>query len=265
MQVERFSFRELSDGAVVTAIRGGKSFKPSGKVKEEAHLPPTFNEEQLKMAEREAHQKGFLEGEQEGRKQAESEQAMIDRKLSETLEKFATSLQPLFENYSKMAVALQQQSPKMALAISRKVAGHALAQNAQAVIDELATRACQTMMEEPKLTITVHDSLADALTKKLEQLATRLQSATNIIVQRDANIPATDCRIEWSQGVMERQTTQIWQQVEKMIEDMSLVAASDAQKQLETLNPAKNAGSEVSAKPDPAPSAPDAQDSKTKE
>lgn len=160
MNVQRFSFKEFTGGVPVGVMRAGKPFIPSGKTKEDAPPPPpTFSEEELKTAERAGYQKGFLEGEKEGHKQAESEQAVVERKLAETVEKFAASVQPLFDDYRKTALAVQEQLPKAALAIARKVAGHALAQNAGAVIGEMAARCYETMMKEPKLTITVHESL----------------------------------------------------------------------------------------------------------
>ena len=142
---------------------------------------------------------------------------MVDRKLTEIVEKFATTVSPLFEDYRKSTLALQEQMPKIALAIARKVAGQALAENAQAVIDGLALQCCEAMLKEPKLTITVHESMGDTLARKVEQLAERLQSAADIVILRDPAMPAADFRVEWNQGVMERQTEQLWQQVEKVI------------------------------------------------
>ena len=232
-KIERFSFAEFS-GAVVAAASRKPPGKP-GKKPEAPPPPPTFSEEQLKAAEQAAHRKGFLEGEKEGRKQAESEQAMVDRKLAELVEKFATRVAPLFENYRKTTVAIREQTPKVALAIARKVAGKALAEHAQGEVTDMALRCCETLLKEPKLTITVHESLGDTLARKLEQLAERLQSAADIVILRDPNLPAADFRIEWSQGTMERQTETLWQEVEKVMEDMAATATRDAKGQMETL------------------------------
>ncbi len=92
----------------------------------------------------------------------------------------------------------------------------------------MALRACETMMKEPKLAITVHDSIADALTYRLEQLASRLPAATDIVILRDAAMPPADCRIEWNNGGMERNTEQLWRQVEQAVEDMTATAKRDA-------------------------------------
>jgi flagellar assembly protein FliH len=160
----------------------------------------------------------------------------------------------------------------MALAIARKVAGQALDQNAQAAIDEIVLRCSETMMKEPKITITVHESMGDTLAKKLEELAARLQSAANIVTLRDPAMPAADCRIEWNQGGIERQTAQIWQQVEKMIEDIKVTAIRNTQEQLETLRensvgPASGSAesNEVTTKPNPSEPPAGSQDAQKKE
>ena len=44
-----------------------------------------------------------------------------------------------------------------------------------------------------------------------------------------------DCRIEWAGGAMERSTAELWQRIEKAIEEMSFVAKRDTDEQLETL------------------------------
>ena len=154
-----------------------KPFLPTGRSREEVPPPPllpTFSEEQLKAAERDGYKKGFLEGTEEGRKQAESEQAAVDRKLAETVEKFAKPCRAALRRLPQDGAAASQDVPKVALAIARKVAGNALDENAYAVIEDMALRCCETMIGEPKITITVHESMGDTLQRKLEQVAQKL-------------------------------------------------------------------------------------------
>jgi flagellar biosynthesis/type III secretory pathway protein FliH len=278
MNVQRFSFQEFSEVASAKAAVA-KTFLPTGRHREEAPPPPpapTFNEEQLKAAEREAYKKGFLEGTEEGKRQAENEQARVDAALTQTAEKFAASLAPVFTSHRQLNILLKEQLPVIALAIARKVAAAALEQNAQAVVEEIAMRCCEAMSGEPKLSITVQDKLGDTLEKKLQAMAAKLPSATDIIVVRDAAMPAADCRIEWSKGGMERKTDQLWQQMEKIIADLATTARRDATSQMDTLMQesgvtpvAPDSGStgsnETVNQPDPVQSPGDAQDVTKKE
>lgn len=234
MQVQRFNFRDFGEGAPASRAQSLSKTKADAPP---PPPPPTFSEEELKAAEREGYKKGFLAGEQEGRKKAQDDQAEIHRKLAETVEYFIQSVTPLFNEHRRMNLELQQHMPKIAFAIARKVAGEALAQNAQAVISEVATRACETMLKEPKLSITVHESLADALAKQLESLTSRLQSATDIVVLRNPDLPIADCRIAWNHGSIERNTDQLWKQVEQAVGNIAATNVRNAEDQLKTLSP----------------------------
>jgi flagellar assembly protein FliH len=240
MDVKRFSFKELGDGIELEAIAANpRIFMPAGTGREgpipPPPPPPSFSEEEVKAAERDGYKKGFLEGQTDGRKQAEREQADIEVKLLAMLEHYTNSIAPLFAHYRDMALQLQENMPKVALAVARKVAGDALAENAHIVITDIAAKACETMMNEPKLTITVRESMGDILEQKLQQIASRLPAATDIIIMRDPDMPAEDCRIEWKQGGMERNTGQMWQQLERVIGNLSATALRDGKEEMDEL------------------------------
>jgi len=235
MTLQRFNFQEFGEAR---AAKSAKQFLPSGRMREEAPPPPpppTFTEEQLKNAERDGYKKGFLEGTEEGRKQAESEQASIDRKLTEIVEKFTSRLAPLFNDYRQKALQLKEEMPKMALAVARKVAGPALAENGAKVIEDIAVRACETLFSEPQISIAVPEAMADTLERKLLEIASRLQTATDIVILRDPEMPPADCRIEWHHGVMERNTEKLWQQLEQVIENITATALRDTETEMNAL------------------------------
>lgn len=241
MKLERFDFKNLHDKSNLVLAQPAaivKVFVPSGTQKVDAPpppAPPVYKEEDLKKAEHNGYKKGFHEGTQEGRKQVESEQAEVDRRLVEMLEQFVQSVSPLFDHYKKMVVQVQQDVPKAALAIARKVASAALDRNAETVVSDIATRCCETMINEPELSITVHESMGDTLERKLKEMATRLPAATHIVIMRDPAMPAADCRIEWKHGALERVTAQLWQQVEQAVGDMSVIAGRETAEELKAL------------------------------
>jgi len=238
MRIERLNFRDFEPAASGGALAVRKMSLPGVRRKEEAPpppCPPTFNEEQLKQAELESYKKGFFEGEQEGKLQTESQQADINLKLTETVEGFVKTIAPLLASYKAMVLQLRQDMPKVALAIAKKVAGIALDQNAQNVIDEMALACAETMIGEPKLSITVHSSLAESLEKKLTETSAKLQSASHYIITRDDNMALADCRIEWKYGAMERHTGQLWHQVEQVVGAMIVSAERTTTQQIEQL------------------------------
>jgi flagellar assembly protein FliH len=237
MRIEPINFRDFAvDGAAGAVVR--KPFLPGGRRKEEAPPPPpapTFSEEQLKAAERDGYKNGFVEGTQEGIKQAESEQADVNRKLGETVEQFANSISPLLNDYHAMVIQLKKDLPRVALTIAKKAAGDALTENAAAAVESMALNAAQTMIGEPKIAVTVHTNLAAALEVKLKDLASRMQSATAFIVVGSDTIALADCRVEWKHGAMERHTGQLWAEIDKAVNALSEGAQRIADKHIETL------------------------------
>lgn len=236
MQIEPMKFREFTpDTPPPVVIKPTREFVTTGRFKGEVippPPPPTFSEEQLKEAEREAYKKGFLEGEQEGRKQAETAQAEADRQLAAMTEQFGQAVAPLLADYRTTITELKTEMPKVALAIARKVAGQALADNAASMVEDIALRCVEAMAGEPKLAITVHQSLVERLERHMQQLATHLRSATDIQVIGNETLPVENCRIEWKHGNFVRNTESLWQEIERVVATMVASAAHDAKTQL---------------------------------
>ena len=237
MRIEPIHFRDFSSGAA-GATSPRKSHSHGGRRKEETPPPPpviTYSEEQLKAAEAEAYKKGFIEGTKEGHQQAQTEQADIDRALSQTVENFTVTIAPLLDDYRNMLLQLRQDIPKVALAIARKVAGNALSANAQAAVEEIALQCAHTMVGEPKIAITVHASLSASLEQKIKAMPSLQQCATAFIVAGSDTIALADCRIEWKHGAMERHTGQLWEAVERVVESMCASAPRETDKQIQPL------------------------------
>jgi len=245
MKMERFAFKELGHSEENRSPAPIKIFTPSGRVKESLPPPPppppTFSEAELKTAERDGFQKGFIEGMADGKRQAENLQAANEAALLAMLAQFTQSLIPLFDDYRKLALQVREDMPKVAFAVARKVAGSSLAENASAVVNDITVRCCESLITEPKITITVHESLGDALEKRLQEVAARLPAATDIIIQRSPELPLSDCRVEWKNGFMERSVEQLLGQLEGVIEDMSATAVRDGAEDIQALHDRMNA------------------------
>lgn len=239
MSIAPFSFRELGvggEGLVPSAAGAPRPFLPQGRKKEEAAPPPpppppTFSEEQLKASERDGYQKGFLDGVAEGKVQAENAQAQVDAALTDMVKKFAAHYAPLFGIYREMIAHQAKLLPQMAHSIAKKVAGDALAENAYSSIEAIALRCVSTMMHEPKLVITIHESMKETLEKKLAIAQKSLQMAGEMVVVGDAHIAPPNCRIEWKNGAMVRDTESLWQQVEQVVATM----VTSSEREAETL------------------------------
>ena len=237
MKLEPLILKPLADGPMAASVvAGNRQFVAAHQpVVEEEPTEPTFSEAELKAAERDGYQKGFLEGVKDGRLQMESEQATINKQLAALGGKFEASVMPLYDDYKRMYLRIATEMPKIALAVAKKVAGNALEENAAQQVADIITRCCESLMNEPQLTITAHESLGDALEKMLSGLAARLPETTQILILRAPNIPLSDCKIDWKLGAMHYSTQEMWDKVEKAIHNMAALSVQEHEAQMEQL------------------------------
>src|SRR5262245_54097413 len=181
---------------------------------------PTFSESQLKAGEQEGYRRGFLEGTKEGKQQAESEQAGVDRDLTEAVKQVAEQIQQLLTEYNGFARERQAEVPALALAIARKVAGQALDINPLPLIESLAIQCLERLLGEPQILVTVNDRLAPAMENRLITHFAGNSDPGEISIMGDAAMQPTDLRVEWAFGKAERNTEEVWRQVEQLIGQM---------------------------------------------
>ncbi len=237
LKLEPLTLKSLGEGVMLENAKGPRVFIPSGRppAAEEPPPPPTFTEADLKAAERDGFQKGFIEGIKDGRNQAESEQAAVNVEVAGLADKFAASIQPIFEHYATFAASIHAEMPRVALAIAKKVAGPALDENAHLLVADIAARACESLMNEPRLTITANDALGDTLERMLQAVASKLPDHTEIIIVRDPAMPRADCRIDWKLGSIHHTVQELWTRVDKAIENLAAVSARDGAADLKQL------------------------------
>ncbi|MEQ1705636.1 MAG: FliH/SctL family protein [Rickettsiales bacterium] len=237
MLISPLTFKEFEPGIAGKEVRK-KPFANQKKTEEpEAPPPPpTFSEEELRAAERDAYQRGFLDGTKEGHATAQSEHSEVERILMEGLENFVQSIAPIFEQYKSHCQQLKQDMPPLALSIAKKVAGYALSQPAQSIIESAAKQCTEIMVNEPQVTVTVNSRLSDILSEKLKQLRQREKTTSHISVVADDNIVLNNYHIEWKNGSLERSTEKLWQQIDKAIDNMLAAIANEPVEQLDLLN-----------------------------
>lgn len=224
MKVEPLQLKAFSE-----ALQGKKAHRPAVFVgngeKEKEPEVPTFDEADLKTAEREGYQKGFIEGISTGKGQAESEQHEVNKQLTHMSAQFTNAVMPLFEHYKSFTEKLAREIPHNVLQISQKVAGAALDENAHKRIEEITKEYCKILMHESQLNIVIQESLGDTLEESLQGLAQKMPETTEIVIIRDPDMPKSDCKITWKLGSAEHKIEDIWEKVTKAVtdhEDLSL-------------------------------------------
>jgi flagellar assembly protein FliH len=73
------------------------------------------------------------------------------------------------------------------------------------------------MAREPRLVVRVNEAQFDTVNERVQAIATDRAYAGKVIVLADAEVVPGDCRVEWADGGIERNTEATWRAVEQTI------------------------------------------------
>ena len=71
--------------------------------------------------------------------------------------------------------------------------------------------------EEPRLVVTVHDSILDKLRSRMDTLGESAGFHGKVILMGGDDLAPTDCRIEWADGGAEKNFEQIFTEIENTL------------------------------------------------
>jgi flagellar assembly protein FliH len=106
----------------------------------------------------------------------------------------------------------------LAIAIARKVAGHAVARYPMDELERVVSQVLHDFHDEPRLVIRVAPALLTQVQSRIETLAAAQGFAGRAVVAAEPALGGADARIEWSDGGVERDVNAIFAALEQEIE-----------------------------------------------
>jgi flagellar assembly protein FliH len=153
-----------------------------------------------------------------GRRQGAAEAAdSVDQRMVRALEQIAEGLSMVFDARQQANAEQAKEVTAVALAVIRKLfpetsRRHGLTEVA-AVIEEIIGR----IIDKPKLSVRVSESLRADLTEKLGALAEAHDFAGQISVVGDSAMPEGDCRLSWAGGGATRDSAATWREIDAAV------------------------------------------------
>jgi flagellar assembly protein FliH len=168
-----------------------------------AEARPQFSQNELNGAVHVAQQRGFEEG------LANATQG-LDAQMARMFESLAAQIQTLQAAEVERTAASQTLAIEIAAGLMRKLVPDLANQQSLEGISAIVRQVMMDRFEEPRLIIRTHDSMLDALSARLETLSKQSGFRGQYALMADTNLAPTDCRIEWSNGGVERSVARLW-------------------------------------------------------
>jgi flagellar assembly protein FliH len=161
----------------------------------------TLAEHATKLADAEdsAHQRGYAEGQRD----AEVE---IGRRIASTLERIASGIEAASGALKAIEARLECEAVEVAVAVARKLAPSLIEREPFAEISALASGCFRELVAAPHIVVRVNEGLYAAAREKIDDIARAHAFAGRLVMLGEPNIAAGDCRIEWADGGVHRDT-----------------------------------------------------------
>ena len=193
MKFEPYFFRPINADGTFAPGMPVRGFPEQTKAHEIVLEIPSFSEEELRTAEKTSHQQGYLSGMEDGYARGQAEHAQADREITDIVTKLSEQVQQRLRDYQNFVGNQRRELPKLALAIAKKVAGAALATDPTPAIEEMTRRCLELAAGEPKIVVTVHESLASTIEMRLIDAFAGSEETGEIIISPSADIAREDC------------------------------------------------------------------------
>jgi flagellar assembly protein FliH len=159
----------------------------------------TLAEHVVKLAETEtaACRRGYADGQTD---------AGIEtgRRLADALERIAMNLAKAADTIQAIETRLECEAVEVAVAVARKLAPALIAREPFAEIAALASDCFRHLVAAPHIAVRVSEGLYDVTREKLENIVRARGFEGRLIVLAEADMAPGDCRIEWADGGINR-------------------------------------------------------------
>lgn len=211
VRTKAFSFDEIFDEDIIAERRAAEDARQRAEEDAAANAPPTYTVEELE----EARASALAQGRQEGMADA---MASIEQQVSVTVDGLFGKLGQLFQEHNAWREGIQRDSITLATSIMRRLAPDLVRGTELPQIERVINDAFQFLTEQPKVIVRVAAELEEPFRDKVHLMATRVGYEGEVVLVGDPELEATDCRISWSAGAVERSLDETWQRIDELVE-----------------------------------------------
>ena len=181
----------------------------------EPEEPPPPPEPVFKSADLlQAHEDGYADGFANGKAAAE---AAVNARLSATLERLADQLEYIVQSAADTAARQREGVIQIGAAISRKLLPELARRQGTAEAEAMLGAVITELIDEPRMVIRVADEDLDALSERIDTITARRGFAGKVVLLAETSVAPGDCRIEWADGGVERDSARLWNDIDQAV------------------------------------------------
>jgi flagellar assembly protein FliH len=161
----------------------------------------TVSEHGAKLAEADAaaYRRGFAEGQRDA-------EAEIGRRIAATFERIAAGIDHAAGALSAIEARLECEAVEVAVAVARKLVPSLIEHEPLAEIAALASGCFRELVAAPHVVVRVNEGLYAAVREKIDDIVRAHGFGGRLVVLGEPGIAVGDCRIEWADGGVNRDT-----------------------------------------------------------
>lgn len=188
---------------------------PSSTNKNSESASTTINLSEHEKTIHEAKQKAHAQGFAEGQQTAETEAA---KRVAETTEKIAKTVETIFNALDKDRLQIEKNACTLAYEIASTLAPALIAQQPEGEIIELLTNCLGPLRRTSHLVVRLNETEVPSLRQIIDDLAREKGFEGRLVIMGEDNIKEGDCRIEWADGGIIRDSTRTHEEITSTIE-----------------------------------------------
>jgi len=177
--------------------------------------PPAFSEEEMaaaceqarKQGDAEGHRRGIIEGQQR-----------LEAQIAAALSTISAQLTLAVRAATEAPIEITQAATDLALAILRKMHPALSSRRGLDEVEGVLASCLEQLKNEPRLVAYVPNQLLDPLNERINTISAARGFEGRVVLIGDPDLADSDCRIEWADGGLERDTRRLWADIEAALD-----------------------------------------------
>ncbi len=161
-----------------------------------------------------ARDEGYVNGHTAALEEAAKTDSHVSANALKTIEQALDTMEAAQADFH---AAMERQAVRLALTITRRLLPATGEQAMAAEIESLAARVLPDLMDQPRLMVRVNGAIADTMRTALRDLKNESGFEGRVMVRPDNTLKVGDCRLEWGEGGIDRDSGRLWAEIEAAV------------------------------------------------